>query len=307
MTGTEQLTSDPARAAEVLLAGGIIGLPTETVYGLGAMALNEMAVHRVFDVKGRPRNHPLIVHLHDLAHAGRWGHMNDNAARLAAALWPGPLTLLLPKTDLVPYSVTGGRETVAIRVPAHPLALEALALVDSGVVAPSANRFGKVSPTTAGHVARDLGTDVDLILDGGPCSVGLESTIVECIGRDVQILRPGAITALDVMSILEMPLAETNSESRAPGMLLSHYAPDATVVLVNSMDEAFGRMQEMANRGITCRILWHEDVERYALSLYDELRTADIDGVHTVIAVLPSRHGIGEAVRDRLHKAAGGR
>lgn len=293
-------------AAEVLLAGGVIGLPTETVYGLAAMALNGAAVRRVFDVKGRPRSHPLIVHLPDFASAESWGRFNDNAVALASALWPGPMTLLVPRSNLVPSWVTGGRDTVAIRIPSHPIARRVLTLVDSGVVAPSANRFGKVSPTTAAHVVADLGAEIDLVLDGGPCSVGLESTIVECTGRDVQILRPGAVTVTQVQSIVKLQLAEATGESRAPGMLLSHYAPDATVVLVESMDLALDKRQSMDSRGISCRILWHDDIDVYAMSLYDDLRAADRDGVQSVIAVLPTPHGIGAAIRDRLQKSAAG-
>lgn len=307
MSPDGRVTTDPSLAATVLLEGGIVGLPTETVYGLAAMALHEDAVHRVFDVKGRPRNHPLIVHLADMQDIDRWGHLDGTAMKLASALWPGPLTLLVPRGDLVPSWVTGGRDTVALRIPSHPLARAVLELVDSGVVAPSANRFGKVSPTTAAHVVRDLGSDVDLVLDGGPCTVGLESTIVECVGRDIQILRPGAVTALDVSEITGLLPVEPTDESRAPGMLISHYAPDAKVVLVQSLDEALELEQHLEARRTPSRVMWYDNVAEYALTLYDELRRADLDRVETIIAVLPPAHGLGEAVRDRLHKAAAGR
>lgn len=304
MRETGLVTTDPEHAASVLLSGGIIALPTETVYGLAAVALDEAAVHRVFDVKGRPRNHPLIVHLADSGSATAWGRLNDPALALAARFWPGPLTLLVPKTDLVPLSVTGGRDTVAIRIPAHPLAMDVLSRVGTGVVAPSANRFGKVSPTTADHVRRDLGTDVDLILDGGPCRIGVESTIVECTGNDVQILRPGAVTAAEVMLATGLRLHDAHGESRAPGMLLSHYAPDATVRLVESLDEALSARSAMEERGIRCSLLWYDDPDLYALHLYDDLRAADAEGVSVVIAVMPDPAGMGAAVRDRLKKAA---
>lgn len=307
MTSAPHVTTDVSKAAEVLLAGGIIGLPTETVYGLAALALNEKAVQKVFDVKGRPRSHPLIVHLGDVGEIGRWAHMNDHAMKLAEVLWPGPMTLLLPKTDLVPMSVTGGRDTVAIRIPAHQMARDVLNLVNTGVVAPSANHFGKVSPTTADHVIDDLGVDVDLVLDGGPCAVGLESTIVECIGRNVQILRPGAVTADDVMRIINLPLADGDDESRAPGMMISHYAPAARIMLVHSVDEAGEAHRQIHERGVTSRLLWYPDPDRYALNLYDDLRRADLAGIQMVIAVMPTGHGIAEAIRDRLRKAAAGR
>lgn len=174
------IISDVSTAADVLRSGGIIGMPTETVYGLAALAQNERAVHRVFDTKGRPRQHPLIIHISSLDEAMKYGKFNETAVALASAFWPGPLTLLVPRTSLVADWVTGGRDSVALRVPSHSIAQQLLKSVAEGVVAPSANRFGKVSPTSAEHVLLDLGDDVDAILDGGPCGVGVESTIVEC-------------------------------------------------------------------------------------------------------------------------------
>ena len=225
------ITTDVVLAADVLRNGGIIGLPTETVYGLAALARDEQAVHRIFDTKGRPRNHPLIVHLSTSADFTQWGRFNETALALAQAFWPGPLTLLVPRTSLVPDWVTGGRDTVAIRVPNHPMAQEILALINDGVVAPSANRFGKVSPTSALHVIADLGDDVDLVLDGGRSDVGVESTIVECT-EIFQILRPGNISEIEISKVSGRALGTTSGPSRAPGMLDSHYAPDAKVMLV---------------------------------------------------------------------------
>ena len=278
--------------------GGIIGMPTETVYGLAARALDEDAVHRVFDVKGRPRNHPLIVHLSADCDAGGWGVMNDDARALAGAVWPGPLTILVPRTSLVPDWVTGGRDSVALRVPSHPVCAELLRLCDDGIVAPSANRFGAVSPTTADHVISDLGGDVDLVLDGGPCVIGVESTIVECIGVP-QVLRPGVVTTDEIESIVGRLWMEDNGEVRAPGMLSSHYAPRARIVLLESVDEA----HRLAN-GPDTAILWHADVSEYARHVYSDLRAFDEQGVETVYAVLPPPPGVGTAIRDRLTKAA---
>lgn len=299
---TARITTDVDEAADVLLAGGIVGMPTETVYGLAAIAMNENAVHRVFDTKGRPRHHPLIVHLSPESDIHRWGVFNDDAKRLADEFWPGPLTLLVPRTSLVPDWVTGGRETVAIRVPSHPITQQFLRKVNDGVVAPSANRFGKVSPTTAQHVAADLGDDVDIILDGGPCSVGVESTIVECTGT-CQVLRPGEISETEVARVVGHELNDESGPSRAPGMLASHYAPEAKVVLVDSFASAT-KMQSELGGDTTTRILHFDDNSVYAERLYEELRNADSENIQVVIAVLASEQGIGKAVNDRLAKAA---
>ena len=277
--------------------GGIIGMPTETVYGLAARALDEKAVHRVFDVKGRPRNHPLIVHLPRSTDASVWGRMNREAELLADGFWPGPLTILVDRTDLVPDWVTGGRDSVALRVPSHPLCAELLRICNDGIVAPSANRFGSISPTTAAHVVDDLGTDLDLVLDGGPCDVGVESTIVECIGVP-QVLRPGAIGADEIESVAGAVWSEPVGTSRAPGMLSSHYAPRARLMLVESLDEARSAV------GNSVPILWNSDSTEYARTLYADLRRLDDEGFELVCAVLPEPAGIGRAIRDRLSKAA---
>ncbi|MFN5600882.1 MAG: L-threonylcarbamoyladenylate synthase [Acidimicrobiaceae bacterium] len=304
MTDSEIITTNVVRAAEVLRDGGIIGMPTETVYGLAAVALNESAVNKVFTTKGRPKDHPLIVHLASLEQCLDWGVFPPSAHALATAFWPGPLTLLVERTQLVPNWVTGNRDTVALRVPRHELTLQLLRLVDTGVVAPSANKFGKVSPTTAEHVLADLGDDVDLILDGGICDVGLESTIVECIGSSVKILRPGAITATDVASVVgDLPFLDS-SNSRAPGMLASHYSPNAQVLLCSELEDAREQLENFRSQGLIARIVWHEDVIEYAEQLYSDLRQADTDGCQVVIAVLPQSDGVGLAIRDRLTKAA---
>jgi L-threonylcarbamoyladenylate synthase len=299
------ISQDVALAAQTLLNGGVIGLPTETVYGLAALALNESAVHRIFDTKGRPRNHPLIVHLAPSVDFRLWGHFNEQASSLAESFWPGPLTILVPRTPLVPDWVTGGRDSVAIRVPSHPMAQDLLTRVDTGVVAPSANKFGKVSPTSPQHVLDDLGNEVDLVLDGGVCAVGIESTIVEC--TDVfQVLRPGYITTAAITHCVGISPEGSSGSSRAPGMLASHYAPTARVILVNSLQEADETKRELSSSRKVC-ILHFDDVNEYAENLYDELRTADLQLFDIVIAVRADGSGLGIAVNDRLSKAAADR
>lgn len=304
MTSVSRITSDVALAAQVLLDGGIIGLPTETVYGLAALANNEAAVRRVFSTKGRPSTHPLIVHLGADVDPHAWGVFNENAEKLASAFWPGPLTLLVPRTSLVADWITGGRHTVAIRVPSHSVAQALLNAVKTGVVAPSANRFGKVSPTTAQHVLDDLGTDVDLILDGGPCHVGVESTIVECVDNKVRILRPGLISAEELRTVVELASEINELDSRAPGMLASHYAPHARVLLFENLAEAMSEMKLLIDAQQNCSLLHYDNLEAYAENLYADLRHADIHGIEVICAVLPPDVGVGSAIRDRLGKAS---
>jgi L-threonylcarbamoyladenylate synthase len=304
MTPSVRLTQDVELAANILREGGIIGLPTETVYGLAALADNEAAVKRVFETKGRPAHHPLIVHLGPRVNPENWGIFNDVARALAKAFWPGSLTLLVPRTDRVSDWVTGGRDTVALRVPSHPMALQLLNDVGTGVVAPSANRFGKVSPTTAQHVVDDLGADVDIVLDGGPCEVGLESTIVECVGEAVRILRPGVISAEDIRRVTSLVDEKDDGEARAPGMLASHYAPAAEVKLFESRREADEEIENLTRAKQSSTLVFYDDVRLYAENLYSDLRDADRQGIHVVCAVLPEDIGIGTAIRDRLAKAA---
>lgn len=299
-----RVTTDIHVAAEVLRRGGIIGLPTETVYGLAAIAEDERSVMRVFSTKGRPTNHPLIIHLGSSVDPEEWGEFNPAATALAQAFWPGPLTLLVPRTERVPDWVTGGRDTVALRVPSHHVAQQLLNELKTGVVAPSANRFGKVSPTTAEHVVDDLGTDVDLVLDGGACAIGVESTIVECIGDTVTVLRPGSISSADILRVTELSDESRIEDVRAPGMLASHYAPRAQVLLFDTIGGAEEKSREFTAAGKSSRVLNHADVNDYAERLYADLRDADISHVEIVCAVLPSNEGVGAAVRDRLAKAA---
>ena len=298
-----EIGSDIRHAATLLRDGGVIGMPTETVYGLAALASNEEAVRRVFDIKGRPYDHPLIVHLSPTEDLSQWGHFNSDATALAQAFWPGPLTLLVPRTARVPDWVTGGRDTVAIRVPHHPVAESLLALVADGVVAPSANLFGKVSPTEAKHVFNDLGKLVDYILDGGPSEHGVESTIVECIDTPT-ILRPGSVSKDDIEAVLHISMQADTGESRAPGMLTSHYAPNAQVVLVETIEELRNQTSELSISGTRCISLHFDSVQEYAFRLYASLRQADETGVDVVVALLPPDQGLGVAIRDRLRKAS---
>ncbi len=300
-------------AVAVLRAGGLVAIPTETVYGLAADASNERAVRRIFAVKGRPADHPLIVHVAEPAALSVWSSaVPDTAILLADACWPGPLTLLVPRAAHVLDVVTGGRPTVGVRVPAHPLTAELLrrsaAAGMSGLAAPSANRFGRVSPTTAAHVRADLGTDVDLVLDGGPCPIGVESTIVDCSVDPPQVLRPGGIPTEQIHELLAGRLAAPTGPRRASGMLTSHYAPRCRVLLVETVDraaEAAGAATSIGERVATIG-LGIDDVH-YAQHLYDWLRAADRDGIDTVIALLPPATGLGHAIRDRLSKAAADR
>jgi len=308
------------RAVEMLRRGGVIALPTETVYGLAANAEDELAVRRVFAIKGRPATHPLIVHLPGAEHLSSWAReVPDSARLLAAAFWPGPLTLVLPRTPRATDAVTGGQDTVALRVPAHPVALAVLQRLGGGVAAPSANRFGRVSPTTAEHVRQDLGADVDLVLDGGPCAVGVESTIVDLSSGAPAILRPGGLAAEDVERVLghAVPVRAV-SKVRVSGSLASHYAPRAGVVLAEP-HEAAARVAALRARGLRVGVLGPQgltlpdDVPRFdvpaepaaaARVLYTRLREADARGHDVLVACLPAASGLGVAVRDRLSRAA---
>jgi L-threonylcarbamoyladenylate synthase len=293
--------SDLDRALSVLRAGGLVAIPTETVYGLAADASNPDAVRRIFAVKQRPVDHPLIVHIAAAERLGDWAAtIPVSAAVLAEACWPGPLTLLVPRADSVLDVVTGGLPTVGVRVPAHPLTLTLLERFGGGLAAPSANRFGRVSPTTADHVRADLGDDVDFVLDGGPCPIGVESTIVDCTVDPPQLLRPGGIPSDHIAALLDQVLGDAAGPGRAPGMLESHYAPRCRVLLVATRSEA----EALARRHPAGEILDEPDLVRYAHTLYSRLRNADDRGVDTVIAVLPPPTGLGHAIRDRLTKAA---
>lgn len=308
------------RAVEVLRSGGLIGLPTETVYGLGADASNDLAVRRIFAVKGRPSTHPLIVHVASVEHARQWAlELTQTGEQLARAFWPGPLTLIVKRSDRASDAVTGGQDTVGLRVPAHPLALELLQLFGGGVAAPSANRFGKVSPTSAAHVRSELGDEVDLILEGGSSSVGVESTIVDVTHSPPRLLRPGGVSREKIEALLGKPLilATSATDVRAPGMLESHYAPRAGLWLVSAAEifqeaarrrAAGARVVVIAPEGTAlpegvASLTVPADEAGFARVLYAHLREADVLG-DLILAVPPAASGLGLAVRDRLQRAS---
>ncbi|MCI0570207.1 MAG: threonylcarbamoyl-AMP synthase [Myxococcaceae bacterium] len=306
------------RAVETLRRGGLVALPTETVYGLGADAENELAVRHIFAVKGRPADHPLIVHLADAEALDAWARDVPPVARtLAAAFWPGPLSLVLRRTARATDAVTGGQDTVALRVPDHPLTLEVLHAFGGGVAAPSANRFGRISPTTAEHVREELDGDVDLVLDGGPCRVGLESTIVDLTGERPAVLRPGGVPLDALERVLGHPVeVRSKSAVRVSGTLASHYAPRAGVVLTEPM-ALESRVHAEQSQGHRVAVLsptrppgavfWRElpaEPADAARVLYSRLREADAEGATLILVSLPRPEGLGLAVRDRLHRAA---
>ncbi|MFD7481802.1 L-threonylcarbamoyladenylate synthase [Streptomyces mirabilis] len=318
-------TSDIEKAAGVLRAGGLVALPTETVYGLGANAEDPIAVARIFQVKGRPPSHPLIVHIGGAEQLDDWVEDVSATARLLAErFWPGPLTLVLRRGRRVPLEATGGLETVAVRVPDHPVALALLSAFGGGVTAPSANRFGSVSPTTADHVRAELGDAVDFVLDGGPCEVGVESTIVDATAEIPSILRPGGVTREDLQAVLGFPLAvPTSSRVRVPGQHPSHYAPRARVVLVEpekvvaeaELAQELGHQvgvflpPSFAGAPVTVHavVAVPGSMAAYARGLYGFLRELDQQGCDLIIAYLPAEEGLGLAIANRLRRAAGPR
>jgi L-threonylcarbamoyladenylate synthase len=311
------------KAAQCLKAGGLVAFPTETVYGLGADAANAIAVARLYEAKGRPSFNPLIAHLRDLEAARRIAEFDTTANRLAQAFWPGPLTLVLPKAKDCPVAdlATAGLDTIAVRVPAHPLARGILRAFGGAVVAPSANLSGHVSPTTAAHVQSDLGGRIDLIVDGGAVAVGLESTIVGCFDTPM-LLRPGGLPREEVERVLGRPLmrlaedsANETGQPLAPGMLASHYAPltpvrlDAQRVEEGEALLAFGPHPVPGMEAATAvmNLSARGDLAEAAANLFGYLRALDAKGA-SAIAVMPvPSHGLGEAINDRLRRAAIGR
>ena len=319
-------------AVRVLRAGGLVAMPTETVYGLGADATSPAALAKIFAAKGRPTQHPLIVHLADADQLAHWADTPPPAAfALAQAFWPGPLTMILRRSAHLPSEVAGGADTVGLRVPRHPLALQLLTAFGGPIAAPSANRFGAVSPTTADHVQADLGDAVDYILDGGPCWVGVESTIVDLSATRPTLLRPGSISREQLERVLGAPLAERDDASpAAPGTLASHYAPRAHVgslAVDASDDDVMRAVTEHSAGGRVVGILapasrvayWRalprnalivalpDDLDTVARDLYAHLRALDVAGVDAIITISPPPTGVGEAIADRLTRAAGPR
>lgn len=313
---TRAATLDDALAA--LRRGEAIGLPTETVYGLAADAHDPAAVRRIYELKGRPSDHPLIVHVADAVTASRWaGDWPEAAEALAEAFWPGPLTLILPRAANVPDEVTGGQETVGLRVPAHPVAQALLKAFEGGVAAPSANRFGRLSPTTAAHVREEFGDAVPIVLDGGECEIGLESTIVDLSGETPRILRPGRISRPEIEDVIG-PVAEgrDGDSPRASGTLASHYAPRAGVEVL-ARAPLVARYHELVKRGQKVAALLRgqpfkdidgevlpSDLAGYGHALYAALRRLDARGFDVLLAELPPHTAAWAAVNDRLKRAA---
>jgi L-threonylcarbamoyladenylate synthase len=304
LNGADSLAIDTAVRA--LKSDLLVAIPTETVYGLAARASSPNAVKKIFSIKGRPTEHPLILHIAKTQDLTLWSSDLLSAAHaLAEKYWPGPLTLVVRRNNKVCDEITGGRDTVAIRCPSHPITTELLIRLDDAIVAPSANRFGKVSPTSARHVAEDFGDEVIVILDGGECSIGVESTIVDCTTSPPQILRAGAITAEQIEIDCGITVASASGKSRASGMLEKHYAPNCTVELASSRKDAELRLANLKSVGRIAEILdFGADLEMYAHDLYSRLRDADRRLVDVVIAVKPAMTGIGIAVNERLKKAS---
>jgi L-threonylcarbamoyladenylate synthase len=304
-----------ADAAAVLINGGLVAFPTETVYGLGADACNEMAVARIYSVKGRPADHPLIVHVASMDALGDWAaDVSAFAIALARDYWPGPMTLVVTRSELAADFITGGQDTVGVRVPNHPVALGLLeAFVRAGgkgIAAPSANRFGNVSPTTAQAVSDELSdylVDSDVILDGGACAVGVESTIIDCTGDVPKILRPGAITEEMIEHSTGLDVLDADGVAiRVSGSLESHYSPIATVVLDQPplAGQGFIAMADVATGAGVVRLASPTTHEEFARVLYLALRAADEQGLNTVVVAQPAGNGIAVAIRDRLMRAA---
>jgi len=314
---------DPARieeAAALLNAGELVAFPTETVYGLGADARNPAAVARIFAAKGRPASHPLIVHVSGLAAAREWiAELPDAAKRLAEAFWPGPLTLVLPKAAGVSEGVTGGQPTVALRAPAHPVARALLAAFGGGIAAPSANRYGRISPTRAADVREELGDRVALVLDGGDCEVGLESTIVACLGGRVTLLRPGGVSRSQLRDVVGEVVDADADSPRAPGRDRSHYAPCTPVSLVDSarlrpeLERALASGEKIAVLARSAapvasdRLVWRRLAERpaeFGRALYATLRELDRAGAARILVEDVPADEPWAAIADRLRRAA---
>ena len=307
-----------SNAAQTLKDGALVAFPTETVYGLGADATSAKAVARIYEVKGRPADHPLIVHIASMDSIGDWAiDIPEYAIKLARDYWPGPMTLILKRSELAQDFITGNQNTVGLRVPAQPIALALLKeftkLGGKGIAAPSANRFGAVSPTTAAAVMDELipflNIDVDRILDGGPCLVGVESTIIDCTKPAPQILRPGAITKEMIEETTGLAVvSEEKTEIRVSGALDSHYSPKAQVV-INAMAESgegFIALATITTPNGAIRLAAPNTVEQYARDLYAALREGDARELTKIAVILPEGDGLAEAIRDRITKAAHG-
>jgi len=313
-------------AAQALREGSLVAFPTETVYGLGADATNPMAIARIYEVKGRPSDHPLIVHVADLKYLEQWiSDIPEYAIALTRNFWPGPMTLILKRSDLANDFITGGQNTVGIRIPDNSLALGLLEafhhLGGAGIAAPSANRFGQVSPTTAEAVQEELGnylSDTDLVLDGGPSVVGVESTIIDCTGQLPKILRPGAITIEMIEEVSGLKVSDSTEKNpddfkqediRVSGSLENHYAPQAKVFLDQQPVDGSGfiALESVNTPDGVVRLAAPKSVEEFARILYSALREGDHQGLDTIYIVQPTGKGLAIAIRDRLSRSAKGR
>jgi len=303
------------KAAKALKDGHLVAFPTETVYGLGADATNEKAVSRIYSVKGRPTDHPLIVHISSINQLDKWAiDIPEYAINLANEFWPGPMTLILKRSHMAKNFITGAQDSVGIRVPAQPIALALLTefekLGGAGIAAPSANRFGAVSPTTASAVSEELYSYLspkDLIFDGGQCLVGIESTIVDCTINTGTILRPGAVTSVMIENLIGFKAITTSkSNTKASGLLESHYSPKATLILdrLAESGEGFIAMADIPTPKGAIRLASPKTIEQYALDLYMVLRSADHKGLSRVSVIQPEGVGLATAIRDRLKKAS---
>jgi len=304
--------------AQALKNGALIAFPTETVYGLGADASNEKAVARIYEVKGRPQDHPLILHIASIDDITYWAtDVSEYALALARSFWPGPMTLIFKRSDAAQDFVTGGQNTVGLRVPDHALALELLQECKKigvhAIAAPSANRFGHVSPTTAAAVQEEIGAYLsahDLILDGGAAQVGLESTIIDCTGDAPKILRPGAITQQMIEEVTGMQVSkDINPNIRVSGSLEKHYAPNAQILLdvQASAGQGFIAPADVATPSGAIRLASPANTDEYARTLYSALRDGDAQGLKTIAVIQPSGDGLAIAIRDRLMRASKGR
>ena len=304
-------------AAAHLRAGDLVAFPTETVYGLGADASNSLAVARIYSVKGRPNDHPLIVHIASMERMGDWAsEVPEYAIALARSFWPGPMTLILKRSELAGDFITGGQDSVGVRVPDHVVALALLEAFErsggKGIAAPSANRFGHVSPTTAAAVIEELDeylSNDDLVLDGGACDVGVESTIIDCTSAAPSVLRPGAISVEMIEECTSLITTKSDKEIRVSGSLENHYAPIAKVLLCENpiAGQGFIALAAIETPEGVVRLASPDNDEEFGHVLYSALRDADAKGLSEVVVVQPIGTGIAVAIRDRLARAANGR
>jgi L-threonylcarbamoyladenylate synthase len=304
-------------AAKALKDGNLVAFPTETVYGLGADAENVKAVSGIYSAKGRPTDHPLIVHISSSKQSGKWAiDIPDYAIKLANEFWPGPMTLIFKRSKLAKDFITGGQDTIGLRVPAHQIAQSLLLEFEKygghGVAAPSANKFGAVSPTTTDAVVSEIGDELsagDFVLDGGHSAIGIESTIIDCTNKDPIVLRPGAVTGEMINKLLGLKIQGTApySSVRVSGMMLTHYSPKAIVRLTESAKagDGFIALADVPTPTGAIRLAAPNDLHDFAQSLYSSFREADLMGLKTIVVMPPLGDGIAHAIRDRLNKAAG--